>query len=566
MKISYFFLVISLGVHSAWGQERTPEDRFFPIQADKGMVVTSEPLATQAGITVLKQGGNAIDAAVTIGLVMAVTYPGAGNLGGGGFMLIHQGKTGKTVAVDYREQAPGQARRDMFIGPNGKVDPKLSRFSHLAAGVPGTVAGLALALERYGTLSFAQALAPAIQLAENGFEVTPALSAAFKRHAKTLKRWPASQAIFFKDQDQFYAPGDRWRQPDLAQTLKLLAQQGPKAFYQGKVAQLIVDTMQHHQGLITKSDLAAYQAVIRTPVWGQYREYEICSMPPPSSGGIHIIQILNMLEHYDLSFLGHNRSSTIHLMAEAMKRAYADRSKYLGDPDFVNVPVKALIAKEYAQHLVSQINRFKATPAQQIQPGTLADYESEATTHYSVADNQGNVVANTYTLNFEFGSGIVVPGGGFLLNNQMDDFSAQPGTPNAYGLIGGSANAIEPQKRMLSSMSPTLVFKANKPFLITGSPGGSRIITTTAQVIMNVIDHQMNIQEAVNAIRIHHQWLPDQLAVEADLNLDTFKLLTDKGHTVVTTNTMGAANSILIQQGHFYGAADPRTAGLALGF
>ncbi|MDY6992033.1 MAG: gamma-glutamyltransferase, partial [Pseudomonadota bacterium] len=320
MKINYFFLVMTLGIHSAWGQVSTPEDRFSPVQADKGMVVTSEPLATQAGVTVLKQGGNAIDAAVTIGLVMAVTYPGAGNLGGGGFMLIHQGKTGKTVAVDYREQAPGQARRDMFIGSNGKVDPKLSRFSHLAAGVPGTVAGLALALEHYGTLSLAQALAPAIQLAENGFEVTPALSAAFKRRAKTLKRWPASRAIFFKNQDQFYEPGDLWRQPDLAKTLKLLAQQGPKAFYQGKIAQLIVDTMQHHQGLITKTDLAAYQAVLRTPVWGRYREYEICSMPPPSSGGIHIIQILNMLEHYDLGFLGHNRSTTIHLMAEAMKR------------------------------------------------------------------------------------------------------------------------------------------------------------------------------------------------------------------------------------------------------
>lgn len=557
---------MSLGWHSAWGQPPTPEDRFSPIQAGQGMVVTSEPLATQAGITVLKQGGNAIDAAVTIGFVMAVTYPGAGNLGGGGFMLIHQGKTGKTVAIDYRERAPERAHRDMFIDSTGHVDPKLSRFSHLAAGVPGTVAGLALALERYGTLSLAQALAPAIQLAEAGFKVTPTLSAAFKRQAKTLKRWPASRAIFFKNQDQFYEPGDHWQQPQLAKTLKLLAQHGTEAFYHGNIAQLIVDTMQQHQGLITQADLADYQAVIRTPVWGHYRGYDICSMSPPSSGGIHIIQILNMLEHYDIGFLGHNRSITLHLMTEAMKRAYADRSKYLGDPDFVRVPVKALIAKDYAQQLVSQINRFKATPSQHIQPGTLPNDESEATTHYSIADNQGNAVANTYTLNFEFGSGIVVTGTGFLLNNQMDDFSAQAGVANAYGLIGGNANAIEPKKRMLSSMSPTLVLKANKPFLITGSPGGSRIITTTVQVIMNVIDHHMNIQEAVNAIRIHHQWLPDQLQVEADLNLDTFKLLTDKGHTVMTTNTMGAANSILIESGHFYGAADPRTTGLALGF
>lgn len=543
-------------------------DIFSPVSATHGMVVTSDKLATPIGLDVLKHGGNAIDAAVTIGFVMAVTYPRAGNIGGGGFMLLHLAKTGQIVAIDYREKAPAKAHRDMFLDKNGKVNSNLSQFSHLAAGVPGTVAGLALALEKYGTLSLTAALAPAIKLAEEGFLVSPDFSEAIQKNAQTLKPWAATKAIFFKPDGSFYQTGEIFIQKDLATTLKTIANQGVKAFYQGDLAALLVNEMQAHGGLISTTDLALYQPVIRPPVHGTYRGYNLYSMPPPSAGGIHIIQILNILEKYDIGFLGHNTAATIHFMSEAMQRAYADRSKYLGDPDFVKVPIDNLTSKDYAAQLRTQINRFKTSASQDILPGPPVAEESEETTHYSVADKDGNAVANTYTLNFSFGSGIVVPGAGFLLNNEMDDFSAKPNVPNAYGLTGGTANAIEPNKRMLSSMSPTIVLKEGKPVIITGSPGGSKIITTTLQVIMNVIDHLMNIQEAVNAVRIHHQWQPDELRVEEGLSLDTIKLLTELGHKVVVKNTMGDASSISLDQarGIYYGAADPRQAGLALGF
>ncbi|RKZ88037.1 MAG: gamma-glutamyltransferase [Candidatus Parabeggiatoa sp. nov. 1] len=546
--------------------------RFSPVEASveakNGMVVTNEAIATQVGVEVLKQGGNAIDAAVTIGFVMAVTYPRAGNIGGGGFMLIYSPKTTQVIAIDYRETAPALAHKTMFLDKQMRVDKKLSRFSHLSAGVPGTVAGLALALEQYGTLSLAQALAPAIKLAEKGFVVSPGFSRDIKKFAG-LKQRPASQAIFFKPNGCFYEAGDVFVQQDLANTLKAIAKQGIDAFYRGDIAKLIVKEMATHGGLIRKSDLANYQPVIRQPVHGTYRGYDIYSMSPPSSGGVHIVQILNMLEKDDIASLGHNSAATIHLMSETMKRAYADRSEYLGDPDFVNVPIKGLTSKKYAAQLRAQIDPFKASTSLDILPGTPPGYESDETTHYSVVDKQGYAVSNTYTLNFSFGSGIVVPGAGFLLNNEMDDFSAKPGVPNAYGLIGGAANAIEPNKRMLSSMSPMIVLKKGKAFLITGSPGGSRIITTTLQVIMNVIDHQLPIHEAINAARIHHQWLPDELRIEDGLSLETRKCLTEMGHKIVVKKPMGAASSIRIDQerGIYYGVADPRrTTGLALGF
>jgi gamma-glutamyltranspeptidase/glutathione hydrolase len=542
--------------------------RFSPVEASNGMVVTTEPLATQIGVDVLKRGGNAVDAAVTIGFVLAVTYPRAGNLGGGGFMLFYAAKTSQIVALDYREVAPMRAYPDMFLDCEDHVDTNLSRFSHQAAGVPGTVAGLALALQKYGTLSLAEALAPAIRFAEEGFRVTSALSRDLKAN-EHFSQWPASQAIFLKPDGSFYEVGDIWIQKDLANTLKLIAQQGIEAFYQGDIAKLIVKDMKAHNGLISRADLAAYQPTIRQPVHGSYRgDYEVYSMSPPSSGGVHILQMLNMLEADNLSELGHNSAATIHLMTEAMKRAYADRSKYLGDPDFGPLPINGLISKAYAAQLRTKFDLTKATASQTIAPAIPPGYESPETTHYSVIDKEGNAVSNTYTLNFSFGSGIVVPGTGFLLNNQMDDFSAKPGEPNAYGLIGSQANAIKPQKRMLSSMSPTIVLKQGKPFLITGSPGGSRIITTTLQVILNVIEHKMNIQEAVNAIRIHHQWLPDELRIEKGLNLDTINLLKNKGHTLAIKPAMGAASSILINQetGIYYGASDPRRTGLALGY
>ena len=545
-----------------------PQAIFTPTQAKHGMVVTGEPMATRIGVSVLQNGGNAIDAAVTIGFVMAVTYPQAGNIGGGGFMLVYSAKTGKVTAIDYREKAPLLATRDMFLDEQGNVDSNLSRFSYLSVGVPGTVAGMAMALKKYGTLSLRDALAPAIQLAEEGFVITPALSDSLKKKAKNLKKHQATAAIFFKPDGNFYEPGERLVQSDLAKILQAIAKQGIQAFYQGKVADLIAIDMKQHGGLITKADLANYQPKQREPIHGTYRGYDVFSMSPPSSGGTHIVQILNILEHYDIRSLGHNTAATIHLMAEAMKRAYADRSKYLADTDFIAVPLDGLTSKAYAATLSQQINRLKASVSQDILQGKPTDYESNETTHYSIVDQEGNAVSNTYTLNFSYGSGIVIKGTGILLNNEMDDFSAKPGEPNAYGLIGSTANAIEPRKRMLSSMSPTIVLTNGKPFIITGSPGGSRIITTTLQVILNVIDHQMNIQEAVNAIRVHHQWFPDEIRIEKGLNLDTVRLLTTMGHKISVKDTMGAASSILINQKNkrYYGASDPRRKGMALGY
>ncbi|WP_353570902.1 gamma-glutamyltransferase [Candidatus Albibeggiatoa sp. nov. BB20] len=539
-----------------------PQDRFSPITAKQGMIVASEAYAAQASLNILKQGGNAVDAAVTLGFAMAVTAPRAGNLGGGGFMLIYDAKTQKVLAIDYREKAPALASKDMYLDEKGEVVSKRSKFTHLAVGVPGTVAGLALALEKYGTISLQKALQPAIQLATDGFPMPATLAVAIQR-AKHLQQFATSRAIFMKPDGSFYQAGELFKQAELAKTLSLIAEQGTSAFYQGNIAEQIVAEMQANQGLVSKADLAAYQPQIRQPIQGHYHGYEVFSMSPPSSGGAHIVQLLNMLETFDIKQSGHNSAQTIHIMTEAMKRAYADRASYLGDTDFVNVPLKGLTDKNYAKKLVEQFDLQKITPSSEIHEGQPAVYESPETTHFSVVDQQGNAIANTYTLNFSFGSGITVAGAGFLLNNEMDDFSAKPNVPNAFGLIGGTANAIEPHKRMLSSMSPTIVLKDNKPFLITGSPGGSRIITTVVQVILNVIDHEMNIQAAVNAARVHHQWLPDKLFIENGLSPDTINLLKEKGHTLESSLTMGAANSILIQHTDtneriLNGAADPR--------
>lgn len=541
---------------------------FHPVEGKNGMVVTGQELATQAGLEVLQRGGNAVDAAVAIGFTMAATLPEAGNIGGGGFMLIHSAKTGEVVALDYREKAPAKASRDMFLDKEGNAVANLSRFTHLAAGVPGTVAGLAMALERYGTIPLEEALAPAIKYAEEGFVLNEKSARKIRGNEKRLKRFHSAEKIFFKPDGSFYEAGDLFVQKDLAKSLKAIAKNGPKAFYEGEIADLIVKEMEANNGLITKEDLANYAPVIRKPIHGTYRGYDIFSMCPPSSGGTHIIQILNILEGFDIEYLGHNTAETIHLMVEAMKPAYADRSEYLGDTDFVEVPLKGLASKAYAAELRSHINRFKASNSRNIKPGNAPQYESDETTHFSVVDKEGNAVSNTYTINFAFGSGIVVEGAGFLLNNEMDDFSAKPGVPNAYGLIGGDANAVEPNKRMLSSMSPTIVLKDGKVFLVTGSPGGSRIITTTLQVIMNVIDHGMNIQEALNAVRVHHQWLPDEIRIEKGLSLDTIKILTGMGHTVSLKDPMGDASSIHVdlQTGMRYGAADTRREGLALGY
>ena len=543
-------------------------ERFHPVQGSQGMVATSHTLATEVALKVLKDGGNAIDAAVTAGFALAVTQPRSGNIGGGGFLVYSPGNGDAPEAIDYRETAPAAATETMFQDQDGNVVSERSRFSHKAAGVPGTVAGLALALERHGTLSLSQALAPAIRLAREGFVVPHRFTAGLEQARDRLERWPATRTTFYKKDGSAPQPGEVFRQPELADTLQRIAKQGVKGFYEGETAQLIVAEMRRGEGLITLEDLRNYEPAVRQPVHGTYRGFDIYSMSPPSSGGTHIVQILNILEDYPIGDWGHNSANTIHHMAEAMKLAYADRSEYLGDTDFVAVPLEGLTSKGYADQLRASIKADKARPASEIAPGKPGPRESPETTHFSVVDRWGNAVSNTYTINFSYGSGITVAGAGFLLNNEMDDFSAKPGVPNAYGLIGGEANKVEPGKRMLSSMSPTIVRKDNRNFLVTGSPGGSRIITTTLQVIMNVIDHNMNIQTAVSAPRIHHQWLPDEIRVEQGISPDTLDLLRARGHTINTGSAMGAIQSILIgEDGTLYGGADPRrSTSSAMGF
>lgn len=541
-----------------------------PVWGQNGMVSSQEAIASRIGIDILKQGGNAVDAAVAMGFALAVTLPRAGNLGGGGFMLVHLADNKQTLAIDYREMAPNAAYRDMYLEPDGSVDKNRSRYHGLAIGVPGTVLGLITALEKFGSLDLTQVLLPAIQLAEQGMVITRDLARSLQRSSERLQRWPASARIFFRPDGSPYKTGDRLRQLDLAQTLKTIAVKGSDGFYQGLIAEQIVQSVQQAGGSMTLQDLAEYRVRIRQPVTGSYRGYRIASMPPPSSGGTHIIQILNMLEKYDLGQAGHNSALSVHLMAESMKRAYADRSEYLGDPDFIRVPVNHLTDKSYAQKLAQGIHPGSATDSETIKPGLGPLDESPETTHFSVVDRWGNAVANTYTLNFSYGSGITAAGTGILLNNEMDDFSAKPGVANAYGLIGGEANAVAAKKRPLSSMSPTIVFKpeSDNVFLVTGSPGGSRIITTTLQIISNVIDHQLNIAEATQAPRFHHQWLPDKLTLEKGFSTDTIRLLREKGHAVTGSGwAMGSTQSILRVDDGWTGASDPRQSGtLTLGY
>ncbi|MHC9056667.1 gamma-glutamyltransferase [Pantoea sp. y20] len=535
-------------------------DTFHPVKAKHGMVASVDAMATEVGVDILKQGGNAVDAAVAVGFALAVTHPQAGNLGGGGFMLLRTA-SGRTTAIDFREMAPARASRDMFLDKQGNADSKLSLTSHLASGTPGTVAGFALAAQKYGTLPLSTLLAPAIKLARDGIVVNDALADDLATYGKeTLINHDNSRAIFYKADGKPYQKGERLMQKNLARSLQLIAQQGPDAFYKGKIADEIAGEMAQHGGLIGKQDLAAYRAVERKPVSGTYRGYEVFSMPPPSSGGIHIVQILNILENFDLAKFGFGSADAMQVMAEAEKYAYADRSEYLGDPDFVKVPQQALTSKAYAKTLAQQIDVNKARPSSEIKPGKLAPYESNQTTHFSVVDKDGNAVAVTYTLNTYFGSGIVAGQSGILMNNEMDDFSAKPGTPNVYGLVGGEANAVQPAKRPLSSMSPTIVAKDGKTWLVTGSPGGSRIITTVLQMVVNSIDFGMNVAEATNAPRFHHQWLPDQLRVEKGFSPDTLRLLEAKGQHVKVMPAMGSTQSIMIgPDGTRYGASDPRS-------
>ena len=541
-------------------------DIISPVHSQHGMVATEQELATKVGVDILKKGGNAVDAGVAVGFALAVVLPNAGNIGGGGFMMIHDAKTGKNVALDFREMAPQRATRNMYLDDKGNVVPGRSLYTHLAVGVPGTVAGLSHALSKYGTMKLSQVIQPAVELAEKGYPVSRSLALILAAEREHLGQWDSSKAIFFKE-GRPLKEGEMLVQKDLAKSLRLIAKEGPKAFYDGAIARKIVAEMDKHGGLISADDLRNYKVVERVPVSGNYRGYQVMSMPPPSSGGVHIIQMMNILERYPLKQYGADSAQTIHLMAEAMKLAYADRSEYLGDPDFTKAPVKGLTSRAYADELAKKINPDRAKPSTEIKPGQPQPYESDQTTHYSVADKDGNLVATTYTLNLNFGSGIVATGTGITLNNEMDDFAAKPGVPNAFGLIGGDANAVGPYKRPLSSMSPTFVLKDGKPFLVTGSPGGSRIITTTLQTILNVIDHDMNVAEATITPRIHHQWAPDQLRVEKGLSADTLKILQDKGQKISVQPSMGRTQTIQIREDGFDGFSDPRNPdGRTLGF
>ncbi|HLR30438.1 MAG TPA: gamma-glutamyltransferase [Paenalcaligenes sp.] len=538
---------------------------FQPVIAQEGIVATEELHATQAGIQALQNGGNVIDAAVTIGFTLAVTLPNAGNIGGGGFMLYHDAQDNQTYALDFREIAPQGANKDTFLDSAGDVIDGRSLYSHYAVGVPGTVAGLVYAHEQWGQLPLEELLQPAIQLAEDGFDVSHTLANALERTAERMEPWSATTDIFWHDGRPLQA-GERLVQKDLAQSLQLIAQDGAQAFYQGSIAEAIATEMQEHPGAITLEDLQNYAVALREPLTGEYRDHTIATMPPPSSGGVHLLQILNIAEQWPLSDWGHNSADMVHHLSEAMKYAYADRSVYLGDPDYFDVPVKGLTNKAYAHDIADKIDN-QATPAEAIQEGNPHDYEGDQTTHYSILDDAGNAVSVTYTLNTNFGSGIVVPGTGILLNNEMDDFALKPGVANAYGLIGGEANAVEAGKRPLSSMTPTMVFKDGTPILVTGSPGGARIITTVLQTVLNAIDYEMNPAQNAASPRFHHQWLPDELRLEQGFSPDTVHLLEERGHNISVKPAMGRTQTVQQRNDALQGYSDPRNPdGRTLGF
>ena len=534
--------------------------------AEHGMVVAQEALAARVGADILRNGGNAVDAAVAVGFAMAVTYPRAGNIGGGGFMVIHRAN-GEDIAIDYRETAPQAINAQSFLDAQGNADPQKSRDSAFAVGVPGTVAGLALAEAKYGSGRFtlAELMAPAIAYARDGIAVVDDTADSLVTDGQRLARWPSSAPIFFKADGQPLGSGDRLVQPELANTLQTIAQDGPRAFYDGPIAEKLAAAVRAAGGVMTADDLKNYRAIERAAMRGSYRGYDIVSMPPPSSGGVGLVEMLNILEGYDLG--RDSEAQALFLMIEAMKRAYADRTLFLGDPDLVSVPAARLTSKSYAAQWRATINPARATPADEIRAGLNLDPEGRNTTHFSVIDKFGNAVANTYTLNFGYGLGLVAAGTGVLLNNELDDFAAKPGVPNAYGLLGSAANAPGPGKRPLSSMTPTIVLKDGKPWLVTGSPGGSLIITTVLQIVTDVIDRGMTIADAVSAPRVHDQWMPDRVFAEPELAPDVVATLQERGDTVVLRRLPTSANSILVTAAGFVGAADPRTRGaLAVGY
>jgi gamma-glutamyltranspeptidase/glutathione hydrolase len=539
-----------------------------PVKGKNGMVVSAEKLASAVGVEILKKGGNAVDAAVATGFALAVTFPGAGNIGGGGFMVIRMAD-GRATSFDYREKAPAKAHRDMYLDSKGNYLPEKSQEGYLSIGVPGSVAGLLDALQKYGTMKREQVLEPAIKLAEEGFVVSPSFERELIGQVNEFNKYPSSKKVFTKNGKPFQE-GDTLIQKDLAETLKRISREGKDGFYRGKTAELLVEEMKRGGGLITIDDLKNYQAIERPVVRGTYRGFEVLSMGPPSSGGIALIHMLHLLERYNIALSGFGSSRTISLMAEAMKLTYADRAEFLGDADFYPVPTERLLSRKYADERAKLIDTLKATPSVQISHGEMPKREGTNTTHYSVADKKGSAVSVTTTINSWFGSSILVDGAGFFLNNEMDDFAAKPGVPNQFGLLGGDANSVQPNKRMLSAMTPTIVLKDNNPFLIVGSPGGSTIITTVLQMVLNVIDHGMNIQQAVDAMRIHHQWRPDTLYYEhKSLAADVTDNLKRRGYFVLErSGYQGRVEGIMIdrERGVFTGATDPRGNGAAIGY
>ena len=534
-----------------------------PVHARRAMVVSTEPHATRVGLDVLRSGGNAVDAAVAVGLALAVTHPAAGNLGGGGFMLIRFAD-GRSTFLDFREKAPAAATRDMYVALDGKTTDE-SVVGYRAAGVPGTVRGFELALDKYGTMRWRDLVKPARRLAERGFPLAWNAARAL-RGSERMARFPESRRIFQND-GRFFDFGDTFRQRDLAATLKRLERKGPDEFYLGETAQLIAADMQEHGGLITLDDLAAYDAKEREPVRGTYRGREVVSAPPPSSGGAGVVQMLQMLEDASYYEAGFGSAEAIHYVAECMRRFFADRAEYFGDMDFAEVPLAELLAPAYARQRAATIDPERATPSADVKPGLAAAPESTDTTHYSVVDAQGNAVAVTYTLNGSFGSGVTAKGTGVLMNNEMDDFTAKPGEPNMFGLLQSARNAIEPGKRPLSAMTPTIVSRDGKLALVTGSPGGPTIISTVLQTILNVIDFKMDVQQAIDAPRFHHQWMPDELRMDDEgFSPDTVRLLEERGHAVRRVRPMGRAMAIRVTANGLTAAADARSDGLAAGY
>lgn len=530
-------------------------DVFAPVVSEGGMVATQNDIATRIGVDILNRGGNAVDASVAVGFALTVTLPRAGNIGGGGFMVTYNAETGESLTIDYRETAPTGVRAADFLTEDGEKD-RDSRFSWPAVGVPGTVAGLYKAWELDGSIPWAELVAPSIELAAEGFPVSYDLAEILATKQPWLTENAATASEFYKADGTAYVAGEIMRRPALADTLRAIADRGPDAFYRGPIAERIVADMARFGGHIDANDLADYEAIVREPVRGTYRGYEIVSMPPPSSGGIAIIETLNILEGYPLSAWGYSANS-VHVLAEAMKLTFADRGNYLADPAYFDVPVAELTDKDYARERAAQIRMDRAIPVDQISGGLNAD-EGRSTTHYSIVDADGNAVSNTYTLSSSFGSGLTVEGTGILLNNQIHTFSVRAGIPGAEGFIASHANRVEDGKRPVSSQSPTIVLKDGEPFLVVGSPGGSRIITAVVQTIVNVIDFDMNIAEATNQRRIHHQWIPDVLEVEPGFNADTRRLLEALGHNVEETFTMGSTQSVHVTEHYVFGASDPR--------